>query len=90
MEPGLGTNPGPWGERCRPDRAEPFPDVPGCRVATSEEERAKSEVSQWRPAGYGSVADATDPYLTSRIPTPQGGWVGFLRAPEKEWGWGLS
>jgi hypothetical protein len=44
MEPGLGTNPGPSGERSRPTRADPFPDVPGCRVAASEEERAKSEV----------------------------------------------
>ncbi len=36
----------------------------------AKEEKAKSEVSQWRPAGYGPVADATDPYRTSRIPTP--------------------
>jgi hypothetical protein len=51
--------------------------------------RARSEASWRRPAGHGPAADATDPFRTSWIPTPQGGWVG-QRAPEKELGWGLS
>jgi hypothetical protein len=50
--------------------------------------RARSEASRQRPAGHGLAADATDPHRTSRIPTPQGGWVG--QRTEKEWGWGLS
>jgi hypothetical protein len=88
MEPGLGTNPRSSGERCQwrvPTRSRTTPDA-GCRERRGKERSRR--VSQWRPAGFEPVADATDPYRTSRIPTPQGGWVG-LRAPEKEWCWGL-
>jgi hypothetical protein len=82
MEPGLGTNPRSSGERCRrrvPTRSWTTPDA-GCRERRGKERSRK--VSQWHPAGIEPVADATDPYRTSRIPTPQGGWVGSASSRE--------
>jgi hypothetical protein len=67
MEPGLGTNPRSSGERCRlrePTRSWTTLDA---GLPRAKRKRAKLEVSQWRPAGFGPVADATDPYRTSRI-----------------------
>ncbi len=69
MEPGLGTNPRSSGERCwlgEPTRSRTTRDA---GLPWAKRKRAKSEVSQWRPAGFWPVADATDPYRTSRIPT---------------------
>jgi hypothetical protein len=89
MEPGLETNPRSSGEWCRPRVPTRSRTTPDAGLPRAKRKRVKSEVSQWRPAGSEPVADATDPYRTCRIPTPQVGWVG-LRAPEKEWCWGLS
>ncbi len=77
MEPGLGTNPRSSGERCRLRVATRSRTTPDAGLPWAKRKRAKLEVSQWHPAGFEPVADATDPYRTSRIPTPQGGWVGF-------------
>jgi len=40
----------------------PFTDATACRVAVSQEERAKSEASRQRPASNRPAADATDPH----------------------------
>ena len=82
MEPGLGTNPRSSGNGVGKG-ADPLPDDPGYRGAVSEEERAKSESSPRRPAGLNQWLTRKTPIglAESLLPT--------LRAPEKEWCWGL-
>jgi hypothetical protein len=83
MEPGLGTNPRSSGSGVGRG-CQPIPGRPQIQGAVSEEERAKSESKSKASRWSQPVANAKNPNRTSRIPTPQGGWVG-LRAPEKEW-----